>query len=246
MLSSGELSNLWTLAVDTPASSHGVVDFGRYVAAETGGRMPMLTIWGRNNSINVQKVLWCCAELGLEFRRIDAGLQYGVNNTPEYLANNPTGLVPTIDDDGYILWESNVIVRYLSSRHGLGTLCPADLQARFRAEIWMDWQQSFLWPSFRTVFQGLIRTPPEKRDNNAIAAAKGKAASALKILDRHLAGRDYVEGKQLTFGDIPVGIAAYRWFALGMPRDELPNMVRWHDRLAERPAFRQHVMLPLT
>jgi glutathione S-transferase len=184
--------------------------------------MPMLTIWGRNNSINVQKVLWCCAELGLEFRRIDAGLQYGVNNTPEYLANNPTGLVPTIDDDGYILWESNVIVRYLSSRHGLGTLCPADLQARFRAEIWMDWQQSFLWPSFRTVFQGLIRTPPEKRDNNAIAAAKGKAASALKILDRHLAGRDYVEGKQLTFGDIPVGIAAYRWFALGMPREELP------------------------
>ena len=208
--------------------------------------MPMLTIWGRNNSINVQKVLWCCAELGLEFRRIDAGLQYGVNNTPEYLANNPTGLVPTMDDDGYILWESNVIVRYLSSRHGLGTLCPADLQARFRAEIWMDWQQSFLWPSFRTVFQGLIRTPPEKRDNNAIAAAKGKAASALTILDRHLAGRDYVEGKQLTFGDIPVGIAAYRWLALGMPRDELPNMVRWHDRLAERPAFRQHVMLPLT
>src|SRR3990167_1075564 len=246
MLSLGELSNLWTLAVDTPASSHGVVDFGRYVAAETGGRMPMLTIWGRNNSINVQKVLWCCAELGLEFRRIDAGLQYGVNNTPEYLANNPTGLVPTMDDDGYILWESNVIVRYLSSRHGLGTLCPADLQARFRAEIWMDWQQSFLWPSFRTVFQGLIRTPPEKRDNNAIAAAKGKAASALTILDRHLAGRDYVEGKQLTFGDIPVGIAAYRWLALGMPRDELPNMVRWHDRLAERSAFRQHVMLQLT
>lgn len=206
----------------------------------------MLTIWGRNNSINVQKVLWCCGELGLDYKRIDAGLQYGVNNTPEYLANNPTGLVPTIDDDGYILWESNVIVRHLSSRHGLGTLCPSDLQSRFRAEIWMDWQQSFLWPPFRIVFQGLIRTPPEKRDNNAIEAAKGRAAAALTILDRHLAGRDYVEGGRLTFGDIPVGCAAYRWFALGMSREALPNMARWHDRLAERPAFRQHIMLPLT
>src|SRR5688572_16530465 len=106
----------------------------------------MLRIWGRTNSINVQKVMWCCAELGLANERIDAGLQFGVNNTPDYLSRNPNGLVPTIDDDGYVLWESNSIVRYLSSRHGLGTLCPEDAQARFLSERWMDWQLSTAVP----------------------------------------------------------------------------------------------------
>lgn len=205
----------------------------------------MLTIWGRTNSINVQKVLWCCAELGLEYKRIDAGLHHGVNNTPEYLARNPNGLVPTIDDDGYVLWESNVIVRYLSSRHGLGTLCPADPKDRFLSERWMDWQLTAAHP-LGTIYRGLIRTPPEKRDNNAIAAAQRVAEASFKLLDGHLAGRDFIETGRFTMGDIPIGAIAYRWLGLGNKREDVPNLARYYDRLAERPAFRQHVMLPLT
>ena len=99
----------------------------------------MLKIWGRRNSINVQKVLWCCGELGLPFDRVDAGLQFGVNNTPEYKALNPNGLVPTIDDDGYVRWESHAIVRYLARKHGTGTLLPQDARAAADADRWMEW-----------------------------------------------------------------------------------------------------------
>ena len=205
----------------------------------------MLTIWGRTNSINVQKVMWCCAELGLAHKRIDAGLAFGINNTPEYLARNPTGLVPTIDDDGYILWESNTIVRYLSSKHGLGTLCPNDAQTRFLAERWMDWQLSAAVP-LGTLYRGLIRTPPEKRDNNAIAAAQKASEEAMKILDGHLAGRDFMEAGCLTIGDITTGVMAYRWFGLGNPKEAMPNLGRYYEGLTGRAGYREHVMLPLT
>src|ERR687884_1346177 len=120
----------------------------------------MLTLWGRTNSINVQKALWCIEELGLAFRRLDAGREFGVNDTPEYRRMNPNGLVPTIEDDGFVLWESNVIVRYLAAKHGAGTLCPSDLRARFDAERWMDWQQTTLGLPIRDVFWMLVRTPP--------------------------------------------------------------------------------------
>lgn len=205
----------------------------------------MLKIWGRKTSSNVQKVLWCCTEIGLEYERVDAGLHFGVNKTPEYLAMNPNGVVPTIDDDGYILWESNVIVRYLASRYGAGTLIPSDPQSRYLCERWMDWQHTSGWPPVRTVFQGLIRTPPEKRDNDAIAAGRAEGARVLKILDDHLATRDFIETGAFTIGDIPLGPLIYRWFALGNSRDDLPNLARYHDRMAERPGFRDHVMLPL-
>lgn len=206
----------------------------------------MLTIWGRTNSINVQKVLWACAELSIEYKRIDAGLQFGVNKTPEYLAINPNGIVPTIDDDGYILWESNTIVRYLASRHGDKSFCPSEPQARHLCERWMDWQQTTITPAIRTVFQGLIRTPPEKRDNDAIAAAQISCERLFSILNDHMNGRDYVETGSLTIGDIPIGPTVYRWFGLGNKREDYPNLARYHDRLADRPGFRDHVMLPLT
>lgn len=205
----------------------------------------MLKIWGRTTSSNIQKVLWCCTELGLDYERIDAGLHFGVNKTSEYLTMNPNGVVPTIDDDGYVLWESNVIVRYLASRHGAGTLCPKDPKTRYLSERWMDWQQTTSWPPVRTVFQGLIRTPPEKRDDKAIEAARKEGFRVLKILDDHLATRDYLETGAFTMGDIPNGPCIYRWFELGHSRDDLPNLARYHDRLAERPGFREHVMLPL-
>ena len=206
----------------------------------------MLTIWGRTNSINVQKVLWCCAELGLVYERIDAGGSFGVSNTPEYLAMNPNGLVPTIDDDGFILWESNVIVRYLAAKHGQGTLCPGDLKARAEAERWMDWQVTTLWAAMRPIFFGYVRTPPEQRDAAALASAQRSSEEALAILDRYLKDRVFVAGERFTMGDIPAGISVYRWLALPIERPDFPHVMRWYQALTERPGFRTHIMHPLT
>src|SRR3989454_7315331 len=138
----------------------------------------MLVIWGRNNSINVQKVLWCCEEMAIEYKRIDAGAVFGVVNTPEYRSLNPNGLVPTIDDDGFVLWESNAIIRYLAAKHGAGTLWPDDLRQRADADRWMDWATSTVAPAITPVFWGLIRTPAEKRDLKAIEEGREKLAQA--------------------------------------------------------------------
>jgi glutathione S-transferase len=206
----------------------------------------MLRIWGRTNSSNVQKVLWCCAELGLGHERIDAGRQFGVVDTPEYRRLNPNGLVPTIDDDGFVIWESNAIVRYLAGRYGAGGLCPEDLQARAAADRWMDWQVTTIGPPVGVVFLGLVRTPPEQRDLPAIREAAATAGEIWRIFDADLADKDYAAGDALTMGDIPLGVMAYRWYQLDVERPELPTLRAWYERLAARPAFREHVMLPLT
>lgn len=206
----------------------------------------MLKILGRKNSSNVQKVLWCCDELGLAFEREDIGGSYGKNRDPEYLALNPNALVPTIIDDDFVLWESNSIIRYLAAKHGNGTLYPTDLQARATGERWMDWQLSVVVPAINPVFFGLIRTPPEKRDHAAIAAARDKLAEAMKILDAYLGRSEFVAGPSLTVGDIPVGIMTYRWYTLDIEREDLPNLKQWYDRLTERPGFQKHVMIGLT
>jgi glutathione S-transferase len=206
----------------------------------------MLKIWGRKNSINVQKVLWTCGELGLRYERIDAGLAFGVNNTPEYKAMNPNGVVPTIDDDGFILWESHAIVRYLARKHGAGTLWPADARMAADADRWMDWHHTTLFIGVRVVFQTLVRTPPEKRNMAEVEENRQKAAAAFGILEAHLAKNDYVAGKAFSMGDIPVGVATYRWLKLPIERTPLPSVERWYQRVAERPAFKEHCMLPLT
>ena len=206
----------------------------------------MLRIWGRSNSINVQKVLWCCEELDVRYRRVDVGGPFGGNREPEYLRLNPNGLVPTISDGGFVLWESNAIVRYLAARHGMGTLCPEDLAERADADRWMDWQLGTLWASFRAAFVGLIRTPPEKRDRANIARAIRKTAGNLDLLDAHLAGRDYVTGPSLTVADIPLGVTAYRWFTLDIERPAMPNLEAWYERLRARGPYRAIVMSPLS
>ena len=163
----------------------------------------MLRIWGRKNSINVQKVLWCCAELDLPFERIDAGMAFGVVETPAYRALNPNGRIPTIEDDGYVLWESNTIVRYLAMKHSPGSLCPSDLAARFDAERWMDWQLTTLDRPVRNVFWALVRTAPEKRDPAAVEMAQAEAEQALAILDAHLAQRRFVAVRRLRWATSP-------------------------------------------
>jgi glutathione S-transferase len=204
----------------------------------------MLKVWGRANSINVQKVLWCCDELGLDFERADAGGPFGFPE--DYLAMNPNGLVPTISDDGFGLWESNAIVRYLCSRYGPGTLYPEDLRRRADADRWMDWQLGTLWAAMRPVFLGLVRTPPEERDEAYIEAARQKTVEAWDILEAHMGGRKHILGEDFTMADIPLGTSIYRWLQLPVERTTIPNLEAYHERLSERPAFRERVMLPLT
>jgi glutathione S-transferase len=206
----------------------------------------MLVIWGRNNSVNVQKALWCCEEMALAYRRIDAGGAFGVVNTPDYRKLNPNGLVPTIDDDGFILWESNAVVRYLAAKHGRGSLAPSDPRALAIADQWMEWQVALFWPTIRTLFMGLVRTPEAERDHRAIENSRLKTAEVLGIVDSHLASRPFLAGDALTIGDIPLGCSIWRWMALPIERPSLPNVERWFDALAQRPAYKKIVMLPLT
>ncbi len=206
----------------------------------------MLKIWGRTNSGNVQKVLWALGELGVSFERFDIGMEFGGNDQPEYLAMNPNGVIPTIDDDGFILWESNACVRYLASKYGHGTLYPADLQARAEADRWMDWQQTTLLWAFIEIFWGLVRTPPEERDNKLIETKRQETIRCYRILEQSLAGRDFVAGADFTMGDIPIGAFAYRWFALDLERPSMPNVEAWYARLCERAPFQAHIMQPLS
>ena len=207
----------------------------------------MLTIYGRVNSVNVQKVLWCLAELDVQYERIDAGLKFGKNHDPWYLALNPNGRVPLLVDGSFSLWESNTIVRYLAGKHGLGGLCPQSPETRALAERWMDWQLSTLIRPVSIVFQALYRTPPAERDAAGIARNTVEANRAMELLDAHLAAQPFVAGDAFTMGDIPVGATAHRWLeVVGIERPELKAVRAWRDRLAARPAFRRHVMLPLS
>jgi glutathione S-transferase len=206
----------------------------------------MLTIWGRDNSVNVIKVLWCAEELGLQFVRHDVGGKFGGNRTPEYLAMNPMGLVPTVEDDGFVTFESNAIVRYLCAKYGNGTLYPEPLTARAEADRWMDWSQSAVTAPITTVFWNLVRTPPEKRDANAVAQAAERLVELFDILDRLLSGRPFVAGDRLTMGDIPIGAQTFRFVTLVPERPPMPNVDAWYMRLAERPGYVKHAMKPLS
>jgi glutathione S-transferase len=207
----------------------------------------MLTIYGRTNSVNVQKVLWCLAELDVPYVRIDAGLEHGKNDEPWYLALNPNGRVPLLVDGDFSLWESNSIVRYLAAKHGMGTLCPASLETRAHAERWMDWQLSTLVTPVSIVFWNLIRTPPDRRDAAAIAKNTAEANRVLERLDGHLETQPYVAGAHFTMGDIPVGAVVHRWLALqNVQRPAFPALRAWYERLVERAGYRAHVLLPLS
>jgi len=206
----------------------------------------MLKIWGRANSVNVQKVLWCADELGVPYERFDVGGAFGGNREPQYLHMNPNALVPTVEDDGLVLWESNTVVRYLAAKHGLGTLCPRDWGQRALVERWMDWQLSTVHGPMATIFIGLVRTKPEQRDMKAIEAARQAMDEIWSRLDRHLADRSFIGGAGMTMGDIPVGCFVYRWFNLAIERNDRPHLRAWYERLTARPAYRQHVMITMT
>ncbi len=202
----------------------------------------MLTIWGRLNSHNVKKVVWAAIEMGLAHRRIDIGGAFGF--TPEYLALNPNRLIPTIEDDGFVLWESNAILRYLAHRHA-PALLPADPQTRASGDKWMDWQFQFA-DAQRHAFQGLVRQPPEARDEAAIARSAEASGALMRILDAELAVRPWLSGETFGIADMPMGVYAHTFFTLAMPRPDLPHVAEWYARLQQRPGYAETVMIPLT
>jgi glutathione S-transferase len=208
----------------------------------------MLRIWGRANSSNVMKVLWLCEELGIAFERVDAGGAFGRTKEPEYLAKNPNALVPVIEEaDGFALWESNAILRYLARSRAPGhPIYPADLRAAADCDRWMDWQQTALNAPLVTVYFTLFRIPEPERDWAAFAKAKAQAEALFGMLDARLADRAFLCGEALTLADIALGIYAYRWLKLPVERAPAPQLQRWHDALAARPGFARHVALPLT
>lgn len=206
----------------------------------------MLEILGRNNSSNVQKVLWAVEELGIDYNRTDYGGAFGKTKDDAYLSMNPNSVVPTINDEGFILWESNVCVRYLCAKHSLGDLCPEDPQHRALCDKWMDWQQTTVGPPITPVFWGLIRTEPQDRDHALIDKSRDALEGVLERLDHHLASNEFVGGDRFTMADIPLGIMVYRWFTLDIKRKEMKNLSRWYTGLTEREPFKKTIMIGLT
>ena len=197
--------------------------------------MSQLKIWGRISSINVKKVVWAAQELGLNFERHEAGGVHGVVKTPAYMALNPNSQIPVMDDGNYVLWESNVITRYLCARHSAGNFYPSDLQERFDAERWMEWQQTTVNPASRNGFWHLIRLPVGQRDPALIAQSNAAVELLMAMLDAHLANRSFMVGENFTMADIPLGCEVQRWFGLPQTRERRPNIERWFATLLARP-----------
>jgi glutathione S-transferase len=222
----------------------------------------MTRIWGRRGSSSVQKVMWALAELGVDHERTDAGFGYGVTDTPAYLAKNPNGTVPTLEEaDGFVLWESNAIVRYLANRHGYGTLAPRDRRDHARAESWMDWASITFEPALSQLWVNhLIATYPRfGAENPALRAQYPLTVEAEKKLIATVARRlemfaaalppaGYLLGEPLTIGDIPIGQLISRWFKLPISHPSLPRIQTYFELLSRRPAYRDHVIAarPLT
>lgn len=208
--------------------------------------MTDLKLWGRLSSINVQKAVWALDEVGVRYERVDAGGAFGIVDTPEYRRMNPNGLIPVLEEaDGFTLWESNSIVRYLAGRHPEAGLLPADPRARADADRWMDWQCTTATPAMRDVFWQLVRTRPEGRDAATVARSTAASAAVAHILDAHLADRPYLAGSGFSMAEIPLGCHVKRWYALPIERPRLPHLEAWYARIAERPGARAVMAIPL-
>jgi glutathione S-transferase len=207
-----------------------------------------LKIWGRKNSVNVQKVLWCLSELDLGYERIDAGMAFGRNNEPDYLAMNPNGRVPTLVDGDFVLWESNSVMRYLARAYAPeSTLYPKAPKARAGVDRWLDWTLSTLQPVDRPVFWALVRTPPAQRDMVAIQKDADAEAVQWRIVDAQLATRRFIEGDDFTIADIALGAYARRWFGVeGISKPTLPHLDRWFAQFAGRAGFAEFIAPPMS
>jgi len=203
----------------------------------------MLTIWGRLNSHNVKKVAWFAHEIGVPHVRRDVGGAFGMDAA--YLALNPNALVPTIEDDDIVLWESNAILRYMAARYAPARFWPDDPVARARADKWMDWQFSYA-DAQRDAFLNLVRYAPEKRDPAAIVRSARKSAEMMERVEQALDAHPWLSGADLGLGDIPMGVYVHSWMTLDIERPAMPNVERWYAALKARPGYDSQVMIPLT
>jgi glutathione S-transferase len=207
----------------------------------------MLKIWGRATSANVMKVLWCCTEIDEPYERVDIGGPFGGNDKAEYLTMNPNGRVPTVEDRGNVIWESNTIVRYLCDTRGAEEIYPRDPARRTEVERWMDWQLAHLGAAVTPLFMGYVRTQPDKRNPTALEAARKAAIPTWEIVENWLAhqGTTYLAGNDFTIGDIPVAIFARRWFAFPIERPKMPRLEAWFDKVKARPGYVTHIAPPM-
>ena len=206
----------------------------------------MITVWGRENSTNVKKVLWMLDELELTYNIVNAGGAFGKNTDPAYLALNPNGLVPCFQEDDFVLWESNAILRYLAECSGKPEFWPADARHRASIDKWLDWASSSLIAPYRQVYQTLVRIPEPERDMALVASGMKVFEKYWAIADAILAKQKWLSGETFGIGDIPLGIYAYSWYSLNIERQSHPNVERWYQQLTQRPAFIKRVMIPLS
>jgi glutathione S-transferase len=193
----------------------------------------MRKLWGRLNSVNVQKAAWALDEAGLPFEHVVAGGAHGVVREPAYLAMNPNGLVPTLEEDGFVLWESNAILRYVAATSPILAL-PEAPRERAHIDQWIDWQATSFTPAMRDAFWQLFRSP--KPDHALVAASLAHSEEHAAILDAHLADRAYAAGDRFTIADIALGCATHRWLHLPAERAQRPHLQRWYALIAARPA----------
>ncbi|MEZ0308446.1 MAG: glutathione S-transferase family protein [Ramlibacter sp.] len=204
----------------------------------------MLKVWGRLSSINVRKVVLAAQWLGIPFERTDAGHEFGIVDTPDYLAKNPNAMVPLIEDGTFSLWESNVIVRYLCAKHSTGKLYPEALPARFEAERWMDWQQTTLNNAGRNAFIQLVRVPAERRKDELVAQSRAETDPLLDMLEAHLAKHAFMAGESVTMADFPIACEIHRWYSLPLARPARPHLDRWYQVILANPASHGVLDLP--
>jgi len=201
----------------------------------------VIKLWGRTTSSNVMKVMWLLDELGLTYERVDVGGAFGGTSTEHFLAMSPLGLIPALEEDGFALFESNAILRYICNAHAPDTaLYPQSPRARAAVEAWMDFQQAALSHHQSILFGGLVRTAPDKRDNAAISAAISQAARIWAVLNARLASQSYIAGNDVTLADMAFGPHVHRWFNISFERPDAPHLFAWYQRLLARPAYKAH------
>ena len=203
----------------------------------------MLTIFGRPDSYNVQKVLWFAEELELDFKHVNIGGPAGGLNTAEFLALNPNGLIPVIQDGDFAVWESNTIIRYLAAKYGQDEFWIESPAERSLVERWMDWELTKLQPGFLGLFWHYYRTPENQRNNKRINHLLENCKSNIEILDSYLKNKKFILGTKFSIGDISIGTCFYRYFNMGIQVNRPVNLDEWYKRLCERPCYKNIVMV---
>ena len=204
----------------------------------------MITLHGRDTSSNVQMVAWALAELGLSFDRLDVGGAFGGNNTPEFKALNPNGLVPVIEIDGLTLWESGAIVRYLGAKYGDEQFWPSDPAARAPVDKWAEWIKTTFVSSFLGgVFWPIISTKTGDPMPESFEPAVAKLQKVASIFETGVPAQGYYGGADVCFADMALGTYLYRYFDLDFARADTPRLRAYYDRLTARPAYARHVMV---